>query len=177
MKLRNLITILTAPILALAALDSAIASGSTGTIHEARVISANPVYRTVTINTPTEQCWQEEVYVPKKQYHSHTAEIFGAVIGAGVGSLVGSGRGQDAAMVAGAVLGGSIGRDQANRKRQDTAEVQYEQNCRIVDDYRTEERLDSYDVTYQYNGDIYTARTSHDPGSTIPVRVTVVPIE
>lgn len=107
MKPSDLIPILAVPILTLTALDVRIAFGSTGAMHEARVISTTPVSRTVKVNTPTEQCWQETVYVPKKQNHSHTAEIFSAVIGAGIGCLVGSGRGQDTAMVAGAVRGDS----------------------------------------------------------------------
>ena len=89
-----------------------------GDLHEADVISAYPVYRTVRVNTPREQCWQEAVSVPSQTHTSYTPEILGGIIGAGVGRLFGSGRGQDVATVAGAVLGGSIGRDQkAKRQR------------------------------------------------------------
>ena len=146
-------------------------------LREAEVISANPVYRTVKVSTPQQQCWQEAVQVPVKQNTSYTPEIFGSIIGAGVGRLFGSGRGQDVATVAGAVLGGSIGRDQKNKRQQNNSQVVYEQRCKVVDEYHTEEQLQGYDVTYEYDGSIYTARTANDPGSTLTVSVNVVPVE
>ena len=93
------------------------------------------------------------------------------------GQAVGSGRGQDVATVAGAILGGSIGHDVNNRKKQTGSEVRYEQRCKTVDEYHTEERLQGYDVTYEYNGNVYSTRTDNDPGSTLKVSVNVVPVE
>ena len=80
-----------------------------GTIDEATVLSADPVYRTVRINEPVQQCWDEPVRVPANSgYRSHTPKILGAIVGAAVGNEFGKGRGRDLATVAGAVLGGSI---------------------------------------------------------------------
>ena len=146
-------------------------------IYEAKVVSANPVYRTVTVNNPKQQCWEEAVHVPAKNYDSKTPEILGAIVGAGVGRLFGSGRGQDVATVAGAVLGGSIGRDQKNKHRRHSGEVRYEQRCKVVDEFRSEERFEGYDVTYEYNGILYKTQTQHDPGETIKVSVNVTPVE
>jgi uncharacterized protein YcfJ len=153
---------------------------SGGHIEEATVIDAVPVYRTVRINNPRQQCWEEAVSVPtytQGTTQSRTPEILGAIVGAGVGRLFGSGRGQDLATVAGAVLGGSIGHDVNNRKKQTGSEVRYEQRCKTVDEYHTEERLQGYDVTYEYNGNVYSTRTDNDPGSTLKVSVNVVPVE
>ncbi len=144
---------------------------------EANVISAQPVYTVVQVNNPQQQCWQEAISVPRQTYKTRTPEILGAIVGAGVGRLFGSGRGQDVATVAGAVLGGSIGRDQNNKRSQANAGVRYEQRCKSVDNYRSEKRLEGYDVTYEYNGAVYNTRTRSDPGQTITLSVNVVPIE
>jgi len=52
-----------------------------------------------------------------------------------------------------------------------------EERCRLERAYRSEERLQGYRVTYLYNGQTYTTRTSHDPGNRIRVRVSVSPAE
>ncbi len=177
MKYTKLLLGLTLPGVFLVSSSNAIGNNSGRNIHEATVISANPVYRTVEIISPRQQCWEEAVAVPQKQYESRTPEIIGAILGAAVGYQFGSGRGQDAAAVAGAVLGGSIGHDSKHRKKQSSAVVRYEQRCKTVDEIHSEERLEGYNVTYRYNGDVYTTRTKNDPGSTIKVSVNVVPIE
>lgn len=154
------------------------AQSSRGTIDEATVLSADPVYRTVRINEPVEQCWDEPVRVPSQSGPvSHTPKILGAIVGAAVGNEFGKGRGRDLATVAGAVLGGSIGRDVQAQHSRNSSRVVYEQRCETVDRYHTEERLEGYDVTYRYNGQVYSTFTSHDPGSTIRVSVSVVPAE
>jgi uncharacterized protein YcfJ len=162
-----------------AASTAALAQYEGGTIDEATVISAEPVYRTVRVNEPTEQCWDEPVSVPVQGGHkSYTPHIFGAIVGAAVGNEFGSGRGKDLATAAGAVLGGSIGRDVQARNRSNTnTRTVYEKRCQIVDRYHTEERLDGYDVSYRYNGQVYNTYTDHDPGPTIKVSVSVVPAE
>lgn len=164
---------------ALAAISVSVAAyNNAGQIVEAEVVSAQPIYTVVQVNNPQQQCWQEAVSVPSQQgYKTRTPEILGAIVGAGVGRLFGSGRGQDVATVAGAVLGGSIGRDQNNKRSSTNSTVRYEQRCKTVDNYRSEERLQGYDVTYQYNGDLYTTRTQSDPGRTITLNVSVVPVE
>ena len=102
--------------LALAALSATLfaspvmAQYSHATIEEAVVLSADPVYRTVRVNRPVKQCWDEPVRIQNKHgYRSHTPKILGVIIGAAVGNEFGKGRGRDLATVAGAVLGGSIG--------------------------------------------------------------------
>ena len=146
-------------------------------IDEARVVSADPVYRTVRVNTPQEQCWDEPVQVRSHTTKSKTPEILGAIIGAAVGRNFGSGRGQDVATVAGAVLGGSIGHDVKNKRAHASSRTVYEKRCEVVDRYHTEERIEGYDVTYTYNGQTYTTFTQYDPGDTIRVSVNVVPAE
>lgn len=149
-----------------------------GTIEEARVLSAEPIYRTVQINDPVEECWQEQVRVPVNSGHkSYTPTIIGAIVGAAVGNEFGSGRGRHAATAAGAVLGGSIGRDAQARHSPRHTRVEYQQRCEVVDRYRTEQRIDGYDVTYRYNGQVMSTVTQNDPGRTMRVNVSVVPVE
>ncbi len=155
---------------------SAMAQYDRGTIEDATVLSADPIYRTVRTNNPVEQCWDEKVRLPSRA-RSHTPKILGAIIGAAVGHEFGKGRGKDLATVAGAVLGGSIGRDTQAHHGYNNGRVVYEQRCEIVDNFSTEQRIDGYDVTYRYNGQVYSTYTQRDPGATIKVSVNVVPVE
>lgn len=158
----------------------AIADHNHGTVVEATVLSVEPVYRTVRINNPVEQCWDEKVHVPARSHanRSYTPKILGAIVGAAVGNEFGKGRGKDLATVAGAVLGGSVGRDIQNQHRgHNTGRYVYEQRCETVDNYHTEQQVDGYDVTYRYDGQIYHTQTARDPGATIAVSVSVTPVE
>lgn len=168
-----------APVAVLAVSASALAEYAGGTIEEAQVLSASPVYRTVRVNEPVEQCWDEPVHVPVNTgYRSHTPTILGAIVGAAVGNEFGKGRGKHLATAAGAVLGGSIGRDvQARSYSHNSGRVLYEKRCELVDRYHIEERIDGYEVDYRYNNQIYSTFTRHDPGQTLKVSVNVVPIE
>ena len=157
--------------------STAMAEYNRGTVEEATVLSADPIYRTIRVNEPVEQCWDEKVYVPSHQTsRSHTPKSLGAIIGAAVGHEFGKGRGKDLATVAGAVLGGSVGRD-VQRNSHGRSRVEYERRCELVDNYRTQERIDGYDVSYRYNGRVYNTQTARDPGPTIAVSVSVVPVE
>ena len=157
----------------------------------ARVINVEPLYRSVRVEEPRQQCWEERVPVNDRHYQSnsgrsgrsYTPDILGAVVGAAVGRKFGSGRGQDAATVAGAVLGGSIGRDVRRRRDgynrghgdYDTTRYEFVERCETVSDYRTEERVDGYRVEYEYDGRRYWTQTDYDPGNQIAVNVSVRP--
>ncbi|HSW13196.1 MAG TPA: hypothetical protein VLI06_10190 [Solimonas sp.] len=47
--------------------------------------------------------------------------------------------------------------------------------CRSVMAQREEQRIESYDVTYLYNGRVYRTRMPYDPGSRVPLRGGVQP--
>jgi len=156
-----------------------------GFIDTARVVSVEPIYRTVRISTPRKECWTEQVpvedYFDDDGYYSYTPMILGGIIGGVIGSEMGKGRGRDAAILAGTVLGGSIGRDIAERNRRQGGETvtRYEtrEHCRTVEEYREEERLEGYRVTYRYRGHEFVTRMDHDPGRRLKVRVRVAPAE
>jgi len=148
---------------------------SSAIIAEARVIGSEPIYQAVQVSNPTQECWQEPVQVKSEEYSS-TPAILGAIIGGSVGNEFGSGKSRDAATLAGVVLGGSIGHDIEKKNQKSNSRTVYEQRCRTVNNVSTEQRFQGYNVTYEYNGQIFTGRIQNHPGQTIRVSVSVVPV-
>jgi uncharacterized protein YcfJ len=145
----------------------------------AKVISAEPIYRTVEITTPERHCWDEEVehYHPNRNNHSYTGTVVGGIIGGVVGHKVSrnKGRGRDMATVAGALLGSAIGHDMSHKKSDGYYTTSTERRCEVSHQTSYEEELVGYDVTYRYKGRLFTTRTQEHPGERIPVRVDVRP--
>ncbi len=96
-----------------------------------------------------------------------------------VGNQIGHGRGKDVARVAGALIGGAIGHNvSVDRQRQlGGAPLRTDERCEVR--YRDSfvERIDGYDVTYEYAGREYVTRMPYDPGERIRVRVDVTPAD
>lgn len=106
--------------------------------------------------------------------------VLGAVAGGLLGNQIGSGSGKAAATFFGAVLGDALVADSQARRYAGYAPapaartvVSYRERCREQISYRREERVQWYDVTYQWGGDLYHTRTPFDPGDRIRVRVDV----
>ena len=57
-----------------------------------------------------------------------------------------------------------------------SGEYQTVQRCETVYQQHEEERLVGYQVTYLFNGEEYSVRTTTDPGDEIRVRVSVQPV-
>ena len=155
-----------------------LAVGAQATSHyeTARVIDAIPVYEKVRYAMPVEDCRAETVPLPT--YHaSGTAPIIGAIIGGALGNAVGhKKRNKQIGATVGAVLGASIGND-IRRDRSGAAPVRYGTRnvCDTFTEYRNEDRLVGYDVTYEYAGRTYSTRMRRHPGDEVRIRVT--PIE
>jgi uncharacterized protein YcfJ len=154
------------------------------TYDEARVLSAEPVYESVSYEVPREQCRNEEVayHEPGHARRSVTPTILGAVIGGALGNAVGhKKRNRQVGTVVGAVLGGSIATDLSRRHRQaqagDVVRYRTERVCQVVNEVRYEEELVGYDVRYRYAGGVYHTRMPHHPGDTLRVKVRVQPAE
>ncbi len=140
----------------------------------ARVTNVEPIFRTVRINTPRQECWDEERTSYDPGYQSGTPLIIGGLIGGAIGNQFGKGHGKDVATIAGALLGGSIARDsQYSNNSGGHATTRYETACRTVSDYQTEQRIEGYMVSYKYRGQIYTSRMNREPGDRVRVRVRV----
>ena len=149
-------------------------------IDQARVRSVEPQYQNVTI--PRNECTTQLVSDPPRQVSGGERNYGGAVIGGVAGGLlghqVGKGHGKDAATAVGAVVGAIAGdhianRDQAPQYVQDAPrEVK---QCRTVNEVQSQ--LTGYRVNYEYHGQVYSTITRENPGHSLPVRVSVVPVE
>jgi len=105
---------------------------------------------------------------------SGVGAIGGAVVGGVLGNQVGDGRGRQVARAAGAIIGGAVGYN-VSRDRKGNGGERIQERCetRYRDNY--EERVDGYDVTYEYAGREYLTRLPYDPGERIRIRVDVTP--
>jgi len=103
------------------------------------------------------------------------AMILGGIIGGVAGHQIGGGHGRDVATAVGAVIGAGVGNNATSRNRGQYERSGYETRCETVNDVDYEQRIDGYDVTYRYNGQIYQTRMPYDPGRRIPVNVDVRP--
>jgi hypothetical protein len=108
------------------------------------------------------------------------AGVLGTVIGSVVGSQVGGGSARYATAAIGSAVGGVAGRQVYDNAHRDYGPASVTV-CDPVDARRTYPGTypaggsNLYDVTYEYNGRTYTARTAYDPGARIRVRIDVRP--
>ncbi len=151
----------------------------------ARVLNVDPIVRQVRVEVPQRECWTEEQYEqPRTAYRGSAGQmIVGGLIGGAIGSRFGHGDGRRAATVAGAIIGSAIGHDAAERRRAEQqagypeARVRTVERCgvRYINNY--EERVDGYDVEYEYCGRRYQTRLPYDPGERLRIRVDAQPAE
>lgn len=153
--------------------------GDGGVVY-AQVVSARPNYHEVRISEPRQECRNERVVY--RDYDSNRPNVAGAILGGILGGVaghqIGGGHGRDVATGVGAVIGAGVG---ANAGRGygyggSSERVGYEQHCDTYENTRYENRLDGYDVTYRFNGRLYTTNLPYDPGRRIPVHVDVQPV-
>lgn len=146
---------------------------------KARVVSVEPISRTVHVTVPQRECYQEEVRTPV--YEGGRSSAGGAVVGGVVGGILGHkiGKGKGAATVAGTLVGAAIGNEVGKANAAPPSyheEISYMDRCDVRQISRTEERIDGYRVTYEYKGETFTTRMPHDPGKYLRVRVSVAPV-
>jgi uncharacterized protein YcfJ len=145
----------------------------------ARVVHVEPLRRRVRVSEPVRECWEEVSYASNGPFSSNHigGTLVGGVLGTVVGNQIGHGRGKDVARAAGAIIGGAIGHNVSrDRQRQlygDDRRVYERCDVRHRDSW--EERVDGYEVTYEYAGREYVTRMPYDPGDRLRVRVDVSP--
>lgn len=137
----------------------------------ADVLQVDPVYETVRVRVPRQQC--HEYYYGDRRDGGGGA-VLGAIVGGVLGNTVGKGDGRKAATVAGAVAGGVVGSNVSRGREARGAPQRY---CEQVDDYQAERRMTGYEVQYRYRGDVFMSRMDYDPGDRIRVRVSVDPVD
>jgi uncharacterized protein YcfJ len=143
-------------------------------VDQAKVINVDPIYTTVRVSIPQQECYQEEVRTPVYNRHSDGTAVVGGVIGAIVGHRLGHGKA--GATVAGTILGAAVGKEAGRHGDYYDERVSYEDRCTTHVTYRTEERIDGYNVTYRYKGEEFVTRMDQHPGKFIRVRVHVSPV-
>ncbi len=160
----------------------------------AKVVSVQPLFRTVQVSSPVEQCWDEPVTVQERYAHhghghhrrgrSYTGPIVGGVVGGLIGNQFGGGDGRALLTVAGAVLGASIGNDVSHRshrrynRHHNHATHTYtttQRRCSTSHNVSQRQERDGYLVQYRYKGRLYDTRLDYDPGRTLDVDVQVIP--
>ena len=132
---------------------------------------------------------------PRGRSYSGGDAIIGGIIGGVIGNQIGkrSGRGaRNGATVAGAIVGSVIanearGSDYSRHRRyNDRVETRRSQpqrqvvtrpveRCRETTHTSYEQRVQAYDVTYEYRGKIFTTRMKRDPGDRIELQVNIAP--
>lgn len=145
----------------------------------AKVVRADPVYRSIRVREPRQVCHEEPVTerVVHRGHADHGAVLFGAVVGGVIGHQFGGGHGRDAATAAGAVIGANHAARHTYHDGHVTERTVYETRCETVRHARHEQVLDGYDVTYKYHGRLYHTFSDHHPGSRIRIRVDVSPYD
>jgi uncharacterized protein YcfJ len=137
----------------------------------ARVIDARPIYRSVAVEIPEDNCQVERVaYSERRGGDSFQGTLVGGLIGAAIGHELGNGHGR--ATAAGGLLGAAIGNNVAGNRV-----TRYEDRQVCSTAYRTEyqRELVAYDVSYSYLGRVYHTETQRHPGDRIAVDVAVRP--
>ena len=164
-------------LIALLATGAAIAQPQApGFVDRARVQSVEPQYENVQV--PRQECSNQLVTEqrPASVGNGYAGAIVGGLAGGLLGNQVGRGHGREAATAAGAVVGALTGDRLTNNQPQFVEETQREvRSCRTVN--VVEQRVTGYQVSYEYHGQMYTTVMHEQPGRTLPVRVTVTPLE
>lgn len=163
-------------ITALAATGIAAHAQGQGFVDRARVQSVEPHYEQVQL--PREECGSQWITEnrPVASGPNYGGVIIGGVAGGLIGNQVGKGSGREAATAAGAVIGAIAGDRIAGQGAPQYEQTQREvRSCRTVHD--VQQRLVGYRVTYEYQGHEYTTMMREQPGRSLPVRVSVTPLE
>jgi uncharacterized protein YcfJ len=143
----------------------------------APVTRVEPIVRQVRIETPRRECYDDIRYVESPNPNVGAQTVLGGIIGGVIGHQIGHGHGNDFATIAGATVGAAVGYSNASRRYGPQAREETVERCDVRYEHTTEERIDGYRVTYEYNGREYTTRLPYDPGERIKVRVAVAPAE
>lgn len=142
-------------------------SGSSSTTVHARVISSSPVMAQVAV--PRQVCYDELRQEPARS--SGAGAIVGAIAGGAMGNAVGKGTGRAVATGLGVILGAAVGDRIENDGRPGV--MRTVQRCEQQSSYQNQ--VVGYNVVYEYGGQRYSTQMQHQPGSTIPINVTVNP--
>lgn len=148
-------------------------AGDERQVEYAKVLSADPIVRTVTRSSPREVCEDVPVEIHRER-SSKGGKLIGALIGGAIGHAVGHRhRHPTAGTVVGAIAGAHVGASVSEPRT--TIERRMELRCHTTYDRWEESIIDGYDVRYKYQGRVYQTISPYDPGKRIRVTVSVQP--
>lgn len=145
-----------------------------------RVTHTEPIYKTVTIKIPYQECWDEKVPVryQRENYHNSSNQVgtlIGGVAGGIIGNQVGRGRGRTAATIGGALIGTIVGNNLSNRnnnRRDSYVRYETQQKCTTKYTYNTQEKFIGYKNIGHYKGQKIEKISNHKL-KFIPIQTTI----
>ena len=142
-------------------------------INYGQVVEVEPIYQHVSIPEERQVCDRRRNDNHRYQRNENSAgrAILGGIIGGAIGNRFGKGRGRDASTALGVLIGAGVGASNKHRRYQNRP------NCYIETYYNSEERFVGYDVTYEFNGELYQTQMQDHPGDRVRLRVNVDVIE
>lgn len=115
------------------------------TTETIKVTHSEPIYRTITSQTPIQECWDETEEV-MQQSGSGGGDVVGALVGGAIGGAlghqVGQGSGKTAATIGGAIIGSMIGQNAPRSAPQSGSRVI--KKCKTRYETRSQQVLSGY---------------------------------
>ena len=144
----------------------------------AKVVDVQPIYENYQIPETRRVCdnGNRNRTQPSQHRSNGGGAILGGIIGGLIGNRFGKGNGRRAATAAGVLVGSSIGsqaKPQGYYSNNHRSNHRNYNQCYSQKEYRTEQRLNGYNVSYDYNGRIYQTRLQNHPGDRVRVQVNV----
>ncbi|MGB5541815.1 MAG: glycine zipper 2TM domain-containing protein [Gammaproteobacteria bacterium] len=155
----------------------------------AKVVTVEPLYRTVSVEVPHRECWTETVYEQTPGYRNEPQRhssvmptLAGGIIGGVIGHQFGGGNGKKAMTVLGTLIGAGVANDHSQRRNQAYYRPRYAsvravpvERCETSYETQRHTELEAYLVTYRYAGRDYQTRMLEHPGDRIRIQVEVTP--
>ncbi len=137
-------------------------------INYGQVVEVKPIYQTVSIPEERQVCDQRRDNNNQNHRHGNHAgrAILGGIIGGAIGNRFGRGSGRDASTALGVLIGAGVGANKGHHNNN-------RRTCYIETHYREEDRFMGYDVTYNYNDNLYHTQMQEHPGDRVRLRVNV----
>lgn len=145
------------------------ASSALADIVKAPVVAKQPIYSNTTVaNGTVTQCREVHIQQDKPGVFNGTGEalkgngdaIAGAIIGGIIGNQFGGGTGKDVMTGLGVIVGSNIGAETNKKPRVITRTI-----CDEIPQYTTQTTITGWNVSYQYDGNVYHTQMKDDPGS------------
>ncbi len=146
---------------------TAFASRYNSNINYGQVVEVEPIYQRVSIPQERQVCERRQSHYPRQDKNKAGRAILGGIIGGAIGNRFGKGNGRDASTALGVLIGASVGANKQPRYRSN------HNACYVETFYHDEERFMGYDVTYEYNGDLYHTQMQEHPGDRVRLRVNI----